>query len=129
MKKAFCEIVEKGRMTKSPFFTQRGSRYGAFELTCPKTGGHLRVIVNDAETFNEEIGGADGWDHVSVSLERRCPTWDEMCWIKELFFDDTECVVQYHPSKSDYINEHPFVLHLWKPGNGVVMPMPPKICV
>lgn len=23
-----------------------------------------------------------GWEHVSVSLARRCPTWEEMCIIK-----------------------------------------------
>ena len=26
-----------------------------------------------------------GWEHVSVSLQNRCPTWDEMCRIKDIF--------------------------------------------
>ena len=34
-----------------------------------------------------------GWEHVSVSLARRCPTWEEMCMIKDLF-------VEYHPPRS-----------------------------
>jgi hypothetical protein len=25
-----------------------------------------------------------GWDHVSVSLKDRCPTWEEMCLVKDL---------------------------------------------
>lgn len=57
-----------------------------------------------------------GWDHVSVSIpsERRCPTWEEMCYIKDLFFEPEECAVQYHPSKKDYVNNHPYCLHIWR---------------
>lgn len=55
-----------------------------------------------------------GWDHVSASLRNRYPTWDEMCIIKDIFFEDEECVVQYHPPKSAYVNMHPFCLHMWR---------------
>lgn len=57
----------------------------------------------------------NGWEHVSVSFEKRVPTWDEMCKIKELFWNDDETVVQFHPKKSEYVNIHPYCLHLWKP--------------
>ena len=40
----------------------------------PGIGCVLRVIAS-----NEE-----GWDHVSVSTERRCPNWPEMKKIKEI---------------------------------------------
>jgi hypothetical protein len=40
-----------------------GSNNGAFRVP-----GGLRVIASDGE----------GWDHVSVSLPDRCPTWEEM---------------------------------------------------
>jgi hypothetical protein len=66
-----------------------------------------------------------GWDHVSVSHKSKCCTWDEMCAIKNIFFSDDECVVQYHPPRSEYINNHPYCLHLWKPQNKVI-PLPPK---
>ena len=55
-----------------------------------------------------------GWEHVSVSLKNRCPTWEEMCTVKDIFWGDEECVVQYHPPKSEYVNTHPYCLHLWK---------------
>lgn len=55
-----------------------------------------------------------GWDHVSASFRNRCPTWDEMCIIKDIFFEAEECVVQFHPPMSKYVNKHPFCLHLWK---------------
>lgn len=64
------------------------------------------------------------WDHVSISLEDRCPTWEEMCWFKDLFWNKEEMVIQYHPAEADYVNNHPHCLHLWKPQNQTV-PKPP----
>lgn len=84
--------------------------------------GHMGDHGNGA--FNFPIGGVDihviasnglGWDHVSVSTETRCPTWEEMCVVKDLFFEESETVVQYHPAKADYVNHHPYCLHLWRP--------------
>lgn len=80
----------------------------------------------------------DGWDHVSahvqvlpsggiarthIAEERRTPTWAEMCFVKSLFFDPEETVMQLHPKASKYINCHPHVLHLWRPHNRSI-PMP-----
>jgi hypothetical protein len=69
-----------------------------------------------------------GWDHVSVSRRNRLPEWSEMCRVKDLFWEAEECVVQYHPPKSDYVNVHPRCLHLWKP-QGVEIPRPPSYMV
>lgn len=66
-----------------------------------------------------------GWEHVSISMDKRCPTWDEMCMIKDIFWDKEECVVQYHPPKSVYVNNHPYCLHLWKK-IGQEFQLPPK---
>ncbi len=44
------------------------------------------------------------WDHVSVSTTERCPNWPEMCFIKDLFFDEEETVMQLHPPRSQWIN-------------------------
>lgn len=55
-----------------------------------------------------------GWEHVSVSRADRCPTWDEMCQVKDLFWGPEDCVVQFHPPKSQYVNVHPYCLHLWR---------------
>ena len=79
----------------------------------PTKKGFLRIMVVD------EI-----WDHVSVSLIDRCPTWKEMCMVKDLFFEPEEIVIQYHPPKSVYINNFPFVLHLWRQ-QGVEIQLPP----
>ena len=68
------------------------------------------------------------WEHVSVSYANRVPTWDEMCRVKDMFWSEEECVVQYHPPKSEYVNMHPYCLHLWKPVN-TELQRPPKAFV
>lgn len=74
-------------------------------------GGHGGLLDNGAFVI---FSWTDGWDHVSVSYPDRCPTWDEMCMVKDIFFRDDECVAQYHPAKKDYVNLHPYCLHLWR---------------
>ena len=69
-----------------------------------------------------------GWDHVSVSWPNRCPTWDEMCRVKDIFFRKDEVCVQYHPAEKDYVNFHPYCLHIWKPQEQEI-PTPPTIYV
>jgi hypothetical protein len=55
-----------------------------------------------------------GWEHVSVSYPNRMPSWAEMCKVKDMFWNDEETVVQYHPKKSEYKNLHAYCLHLWR---------------
>lgn len=74
----------------------------------------LQVIASDGV----------GWDHVSVSLPNRNPNWEEMCFIKDLFFHATECALQYHPPQDSYVNVHEHCLHLWRP-HAEVIPRPP----
>ncbi len=70
------------------------------------------------------VGIGAGWDHVSVSLETRCPTWGEMEFVKRLFFRDDETAIQLHVPPADHINHHAFTLHLWRP-HMVSIPRPP----
>lgn len=69
-----------------------------------------------------------GWEHVSVSRRDRCPTWEEMCQVKEMFWDDEDCVIQYHPPKSEWVNNHPRCLHMWRP-IGIELPRPHPMLV
>jgi hypothetical protein len=84
---------------------------GLFDI--PNRG--MRIIVSN--------GG--GWDHVSVSLKDRCPTWDEMEWVRRQFFDKDDTVIQIHPPLKDYVNVCQNCLHLWRPLNAEI-PLPPK---
>jgi hypothetical protein len=97
---------EQYRVTEGPLASDESfGCNGCFEI--PFEGYDLIVIASD---------GMD-WDHVSVSLKRypdRTPSWKQMCYIKNLFWDKDECVVQYHPAESEYVNDHNGCLHLWK---------------
>lgn len=115
--------IEQFRNTKGPMASSEGDDFGAFYI--PHGKAQLIII---ASSGSEEIP----WEHVSLRARdykgERCPTWDEMCFAKELFWDAEECVVQFHPPKSEYVNMHPFVLHLWRPTNAEII-TPPSIAV
>lgn len=76
------------------------------------------------------VSWGGGWEHVSVRPFKKhiTPSWDDMCYIKNLFWNDKECAVQYHPPKSQYVNNMPNCLHIWKPV-GHNPEMPPSILV
>ncbi len=77
---------------------------GYFVIKTLKLKAQLKVICSDKM----------GWEHVSVSHHKRTPTWDEMCFIKNLFWHEEDIAVQFHPAKKDYINNHPYCLHLFR---------------
>lgn len=144
MRKRFHDLAEKGRITDGRWASPYGARYGAFMLLPPNRSELLKVIVSAGDVVEEIPGpksllgqmGQDAhtfpngtrWDHVSVSLKDRTPNWEEMAWVKSLFWDDEELVVEYHPPKSKYINVTATVLHLWKPLDFEI-PLPPSNCV
>lgn len=105
--------------------TKEDGNNGMFLLPHPKIAGY---------GFAVQVSDGLGWEHASVSITskkrevKRCPTWEEMCYIKEMFWDDTDMVVQIHPPKKDYVNDHPYCLHLWR-STEVVMPKPDPILV
>ena len=91
-------------------------------------GGWAQAYLNSSKKKNEPATvvfswGAD-WDHVSVSFRRRCPSWEEMAEIKQLFFHPEEVCFELHPAKSEYVNDHPFCLHIWRQQKETI-PTPP----
>lgn len=96
----------------------------------PRLSGVFHVpVYSCAPHFLKIIASAgEGWDHVSISLPNRCPTWPEMCLVKDMFFEDEEMVIQIHPKKSEYVNYHPYCLHMWR-WQLEGQPMPPSILV
>lgn len=97
----------------------KGVDHGAFIVPCKQV--ELRIISSGSDPES-------GWEHVSVSLPDRCPTWGEMCFVKNLFWSPGETVMQFHPAASRYINQHEYCLHLWREV-GKNAPLPPSICV
>ena len=71
-----------------------------------------------------------GWDHVSIYPlhQKHTPSWDVMCILKNMCFNDDEVVMELHPAKKDYVNLAEYCLHLWKPQYEAI-PTPPKLFV
>lgn len=63
--------------------------------------GLFKIFINGRSFFVIASNGG-GWEHVSVSpfskKRTTCPTWEEMCIVKDMFFEPEELVVQYPPS-------------------------------
>lgn len=100
-------------------FRERTGEY-ASDVSCGNNG-RFRIYFQDTQSWLCVLATDNfGWDHVSVSVpgEQRCPTWEEMCYVKSLFFRDSETVVQFHPKKEAYVSFHPYCLHLWKRQDG-----------
>jgi hypothetical protein len=95
------EIADKGDHTCGAFVFKKGNT-------------PLRVIAS----------AIDGWDHVSVSTPNRCPTWEEMEFIKRTFFKPDEVAYQLHVAEKEHINCHPHTLHIWRPWHAPI-PLPP----
>jgi hypothetical protein len=72
---------------------------------------------------------AGGWEHVSIDGKKRMPDWYEMCELKDMFWQEDECCIQYHPAKADYVNNVEHCLHIWKPIEQYAgkLPIPPSI--
>lgn len=103
------KVNEKYRLTKGMMASDSScGNNGAFEIPL---SGRSKAFVIASDGY--------GWEHVSVHIisdgKQRTPTWSEMCKIKDLFWSDEETVIQYHPPKSEYVNNHKHCLHLWKP--------------
>lgn len=96
---------------------------GVFEFFILNCNEKLRVVASDGH----------GWQHVSVSFgpEKKhiTPRWDVMCRVKDLFWEDDDVVVQFHPRKRDYVNYHGGCLHMWRCTDGREFPTPPSILV
>lgn len=122
MRTQLSHAIERGRQ---PGTTSKDGLNGIFRLRPPVSHAELTVIASDG--YGWEFEG-EPWEHVSVSLPKRCPTWDEMTFIRLAFWRDDETVMQLHAMRSDHINVHPFCLHLWRP-TGEAIPMPPRGCV
>lgn len=103
--------------------TEEAGNNGAFVLPSPiRSVRQLVVIASDGM----------GWEHIStharIGHEEYTPYWDEMTFLKRLFWDAEDSVLQFHPAESEYVNNHPNVLHLWRPV-GIEFPTPPSVLV
>jgi hypothetical protein len=118
MRNLFDEEVDRYRL-RNPLVLRDYGTYGddtcgLFAFPSPLPWRRLSVIA----------ASGLGWDHVSVSNPFSAPTWQEMDFVKRLFFRPEEVVMQLHVAEAEHINHHPNCLHLWRPHFEAV-PLPP----
>ena len=123
------KVPEEHRVRSGPLASDLSyGRNGAFVFPSVVPNRNLVVIASDGKDW--QAAGLSGvpWEHVSVHVysgkRQFTPTWIEMCAVKDVFWDADDVVVQFHPAKSNYVNNHANTLHLWKP-IGVELPIPP----
>lgn len=117
MKKDFS-VVDKYRVKTGMYKSNDGDDFGMFEVPVKKKPFKARILCAPSDSE---------WEHVSVSTTSRTLDWVEMCKIKDMFWDKDEAVIQFHPPENEYINNHPFCLHLWKKKGE--FDLPPSILV
>jgi len=106
MREEIHKVLQRNKVSGDP-----GIYDGQYYIKNPLSKrGHLVLICSTGY----------GWEHVSVSAwkneqrENRCPTWNEMCYVKDLFWGEDEMVIQIHPVKDEYVTYADYVLHLWR---------------
>ena len=118
------KVPERYRVLSGPLGSGiANGNNGAFQIP-------LKKYPKKIEAFAIASDGM-GWEHVSVSImtaAKRTPTWDEMQYIKVLFWGNSETVIQFHPTESEYVDMHKYTLHLWRK-IGVTHELPPNILV
>src|SRR5262245_17916500 len=115
-------VPEQWRIKVGKYATHKtDGNNGAFFIPnrAPKLLPPLRCLASDGM----------GWEHVSVSHPDRCPTWSEMEYVCRIFWDDDDCVMQLHPPRVEWVNCHPYTLHLWRPNDGREIPRPDALLV
>ena len=101
------EAMEKCRVITGPYASPpKSGCQGAYLVYEPAM---LKIICSDGKDEK-----AENFEHVSVSLRNRTPTWAEMVWVKNQFWLPEEACFQLHPAVKDYVNHHPYCLHIWR---------------
>ena len=111
------KFVESHRVLDGPLASDKNyGNNGAFEVPY----NHVLLMI--------VVGSGGGWEHVSVHAVggggSQTPSWEEMDYVRKLFFRADEWAIQYHAPTAKHIEHHPHVLHMWRPQNETI-PVPP----
>jgi hypothetical protein len=101
------KVPEKYRVIIGPLkSSESDGNNGCF--TVKRNGFQYNIIATDFGK-DEHVSV-----HITVGKTQKTPTWEQMCFVKDLFWGKEDTVVQYHPPESQYVNVHEHVLHLWR---------------
>lgn len=95
------KFAEKHRVTMKQYGTAGDAHNGCFMF--PQKG--LFVIISAGE----------GWEHASVSRKSRMPSYEDMVFVAEQFWDKDDTLMQLRVPAEDHVNVSNFCLHWWRP--------------
>jgi len=56
----------------------------------------------------------DGLNHISMSYKDKLPSYEEMKEARYQICPDIDKMAQIFPNKEEFVNLHPYCLHLWE---------------
>lgn len=76
-----------------------------------------RFIRNDCMTVISEVAEYQKrlWLHVSCAHADKLPSWADLREVKSVFVGSKRMALSIMPSEAEYVNVHPYCLHLWSP--------------
>lgn len=80
--------------------------------------GRALHVICTARVF----GDGRRWMHVSCSKPLELPSWDDLKLVKDTFIGRDRTALQVLPRAAEYVNIHPYVLHLYACLDGDVTP-------
>jgi hypothetical protein len=126
-------LRERGRAVKIPMIPVKDvfDPTGELELTrdwqkvlsMPAGGAYVNKSMGLQVFITGQVELDDShWIHVSVSRRSRLPSWEDLKLVKCLFIGIEKEAIQVLPAESEYVNVHPFCLHLWHRTDGAMCP-------
>ena len=113
------KTIEEIRNTRNLFIEAETDNAGM--------GGYYYDVIS-GKNLNFIFSYQMGWEHLSVSMPSKTPSWDQMCRMKDIFWNKDEACVEYHPKEEDYVNMHKHCLHICRPTEEY-LPTPPHFLV
>lgn len=85
------------------------------DIPVPGPVRHLESVhayqMGDARAI---LSQDDGLWHLSISCQRRDPTWDEQVTLRYRLCPEVATMAMYLPPLSDYVNKHEHTFHWWE---------------
>lgn len=68
------------------------------------------TVITEVAIYDKRM-----WLHVSCAFATRLPDWADLREVKTVFVGPKRMALSIMPSEAEYVNIHPYVLHLWCP--------------
>ena len=68
------------------------------------------TVISEVAVYDKRM-----WLHVSCAFADQLPSWTDLREVKTVFCGPKRLALSILPSEAEYVNIHPYVLHLWCP--------------